>query len=246
MDKSRVRIWDLVVRSFHWLVAASFLAAFLIATLSDDRGAVFPLHALFGLTVLLMVVLRIVWGFAGSRWARFAAFDLRPSRLFAYVRGVAGAAPVEGSPGHNPATSWFALSAGLILLLLGVSGFLNGLGEEGAEEVHEVLAWTMLILSGVHVSGVLVHTMRGHGDVALSMVTGLKTADSSAAIGSARPWSAALFVGLVAVWFALLLRGYDATAGTLTIPVIGTTIELSESEAETRVDQGEEREDERH
>lgn len=243
MSRSRVRIRDLVVRSFHWLMAASFLAAFLIATLSDDDGTVFPFHALFGLAVVFMVVLRIVWGFIGSRWARFDSFDLRPSRLFAYFRGVAGAGPAVESSGHNPATSWFAVSAGLILLLLGVTGFMNGRGNEAGKEVHELLAWSMLTLAGAHIAGVLVHTIRRHDDVALGMVTGMKDADGAAAIVSARPWRAVLFVGLVAVWMALLVGGYDQATGKLTIPVPGTTIELSGAEDEANSDRGEHEEE---
>ncbi|MGZ8868100.1 MAG: cytochrome b/b6 domain-containing protein [Thermoanaerobaculia bacterium] len=243
MDRSRVRIWDLVVRSFHWLMVASFLTAFLIATLSDDDGTVFPLHALFGLTVVFMVVLRIVWGLIGSRWARFGSFELRPSRLFAYFRGIAGAGPAVESSGHNPATSWFAISAVLIFLLLGVSGFMNGSGNEAAEEVHEVLAWTMLILAGGHIAGVLVHTIRTHENITLSMVTGMKNADRSAAIESPRPWSAVLFVGLVAIWVALLVRGYDQATRKLTIPVLGVTLELSEAEDEAGNARGEDEEE---
>lgn len=236
METSRVRIWDLVVRSFHWLLAAGFVIAFAIATLADDHGTIFPLHALIGMAVVFMVILRIVWGFIGSRWARFTSFEMRPGALFAYLRGAVGRTPPTEHSGHNPATSWFVIASLVVLLLLGVSGFMNALGNESAEDVHEVLAWTMVVLAGIHIAGIAVATVRTRENVALTMISGMKRGDATAAIGSARPWSALLFVALTAIWAGVLVSGYDRAKGQLTLPVLGTTLQLSEAEEVEEID----------
>ena len=236
MDTTRVRIWDLVVRSFHWLVAGAFVAAFAIATLSDDDGTLFPMHALIGMAVVFMVVLRIVWGVIGTRWARFSSFDLRPSALFAYLRGAVGTTRPTEHPGHNPATSWFVVASIVVLLLLGISGLMNALGNESAEEVHEVAAWTMVALAGIHIAGIAIATVRTRENVAFSMISGMKRGDATAAIGSARPWSALVFVVLTALWAGMLISGYDRITGQLTVPVVGTILQLSEAEEVGEID----------
>lgn len=227
-----VRIWDLLVRSFHWLLAAGFVAAFAIATLSDDEGAAFPLHAIIGLVIVFMVTMRVVWGFAGSRWARFSSFELRPSALVRYGRGTFGLGPVTRHAGHNPASSWFALTAFALLLGLGITGWMSARSNEAAGELHQVLAWAMAILAAVHIAGVLWHTVRHRENIAAAMVTGYRRADRAAAIPSSRPLTAIAFLLLTAVFAAMLIAGYTPASGQLTLPVLKTSLQLREAEGE--------------
>ncbi|HEY0789309.1 MAG TPA: cytochrome b/b6 domain-containing protein, partial [Thermoanaerobaculia bacterium] len=138
---NRVRIWDLPVRLFHWLLGVTVLGALAIAVLVGDEGPLFGVHAVLGFLAVFLVLLRIVWGFAGTRWVRFRSLDLRPSSLGRYLREALG--PGEGGrhPGHNPATSWFVVATIAIILALGWTGFTMARGSEAAEEVHEILAW---------------------------------------------------------------------------------------------------------
>lgn len=232
------RIWDLPVRLFHWLLAAAFLAAFLIANLADDEGTLFPIHALAGLGAVFLVVLRIVWGLAGSRWARFSAFELRPSRLVHYLRGAVGGTTSTRSAGHNAATSWFAVATIAVVLGLGVTGFMMGRGREAAKEVHEVLAWSMLALAGVHIAGVVWHSVRHRENLAASMVTGYKNAEPAAAIASIRPWSAVAFLVLVAAFAATLAAGYEQSTRRLTLPLLDGSLQLGETEEGGGTDSG--------
>lgn len=64
---ARVLIWDLPTRLFHWLFAGGFRAAVFIAIVIGEDGALFPYHAIIGLTIALMVILRLAWGVAGTR-----------------------------------------------------------------------------------------------------------------------------------------------------------------------------------
>lgn len=73
MDDARVRIWDPLVRVFHWSLALSVLLAWISA---EGWGR---WHEWIGYGTLALVAVRLAWGFVGSRYARFAAFVRGPA-----------------------------------------------------------------------------------------------------------------------------------------------------------------------
>jgi cytochrome b len=226
-----VRVWDLPVRLLHAVLAVSFVSALVIAAVAGDESALFPLHALLGAIAFVGVVLRLAWGFAGSRWARFAALDLRPRSVVRYLGGALGrgAGTGEGA-GHNPATSWFLVATLSLVPAVAVTGVLTARGQDAAEDVHEVLAWSMAALAALHVAGVVLHRLRRGECLARGMVTGRKIADASAEIRSARPWSAAAFLLVLGVSGAVLARGYDAASGRLSLPLLAGPLQLRDAE----------------
>ncbi|MCB9592198.1 MAG: cytochrome b/b6 domain-containing protein [Sandaracinaceae bacterium] len=218
--KKRTLVWDLPTRLFHWLFAAGFLGALGIAASVGHRDPTFLIHKLLGAVVGFMVLLRLVWGLVGSRWSRFRDFTLRPKLLLEYLRGVFGGSERRYS-GHNPATSFAAVGIfGLVLatvataLLAPTYRFLG--------EVHGVLAWTTLAVVVLHVAGVVLHSYRRRENITMSMVDGRKDAPAAAAIPSTRRFAAVAFVALTALFTAGLVHNYDPTAGTVTVPLVGT------------------------
>jgi len=110
VESHRVRVWDLPTRVFHWALAALVLVLFLTAKLGGDAMV---WHARAGLAAGAMLSFRVLWGFAGGRWSRFASFSCSPRRLAAFVSGKDGAnVPV----GHSPlaALSVYAMLAALL------------------------------------------------------------------------------------------------------------------------------------
>src|ERR1035437_10986618 len=102
----RIRGWDLPPRLFHWALVLCFAASIVTGTIG---GSAMAWHFRSGCLVLSLLLFRLVWGFIGGRWSRFASFVHRPATVLAYIRG-------QGLPdhsvGHNP------LGAGSVLALL--------------------------------------------------------------------------------------------------------------------------------
>lgn len=237
----RILVWDIPTRLFHWLLAGSFLGAFIIANLFDDDSPLFAVHMLLGGTILFMIALRVVWGFVGSRYAKFGSFVFGPAEVLAYVKG-AVSGKGKRYMGHNPGST-MAIYAILGLLVAQVlTGVFMSSGEV-FEELHEVIAWTLLAVVGVHIAGVIWHTVRHKENIALSMVTGRKEGEQKAAIPSARPVVAVVFVALTGLWAGGLYNGYDAAAGEVTLPVIGTKMSIGEGEEHEGGERGEEYEE---
>ena len=100
-----VRVWDLPLRLFHWLLVACLIGSFVTV-----KAGLMDWHFRFGYTALTLIVFRILWGFVGPRYARFATFLFGPAALLAYLRKAAHA---PRTLGHTPvgALSVFALIA---------------------------------------------------------------------------------------------------------------------------------------
>lgn len=228
----KILIWDLPLRIFHWLLAGTFVAAFAIATLSSDDGTLFPLHAVFGLAIPFLLAVRIVWGVIGSRWAKLGSLTFDPRKLVRYFRDAFGEPKVRLFIGHNPATSYFMLAAFFLLAGLAVTGVMMSRGDESVEELHEVFAWTMVALVAFHVAGVAWHTIRHGENLAFAMIDGRKQAPTGNRIHSTRRGSAGVLLVLTALWGAMLVNGYDAASGRITLPFLATPLQVGETEEE--------------
>ncbi len=225
----RVLVWDWPVRLMHLLLGAGFIAAAAIAFLGGEHGAWFPYHAVIGLTLGAIVVVRIVWGFIGTRHARFGSFAFGPVAVLGYLRD----ALVGGGrrhAGHNPGSAWAIFAMLFLVLGLGATGVMMGRGYEGVKEVHEVLAYTMLGVVGLHLLGVVFHTVRHRENIALSMIRGTKTGAPGDAIRSARPVAGLVVLAVIGGWAFALVRNYDAATRTTTVPIWGASLQLGEGE----------------
>ena len=199
---SNVRVWDPLVRVFHWGLVAAFATAWLTA---DELQ---PVHKFAGYTVAGLVAFRLVWGFAGSRYARFAQFLKGPGDTLAYL-GAMTRGRERRYLGHNPAGAAMILALLITLVGTAFTGWLmedetrvamlpsmpaivvparsdddgdeREYGERGEvegplKEVHETLANLMLLLVALHVGGVVLASFRHHENLARAMVTGDKRA----------------------------------------------------------------------
>ncbi len=103
-----VRVWDWPVRLFHWSLVALVLVSF---TTAQIGGNAMQYHEWSGLTILTLVLFRLLWGFGGSTYARFASFLRGPRAALGYARTLLRGGPAFHA-GHNPLGGW------MIVLLL--------------------------------------------------------------------------------------------------------------------------------
>ena len=116
------------------------------AVTSDDESRAFAVHGLLGLFIAALVIFRLVWGLIGTRHARFSGFANSPAALAAYLKGILFG-PTREYVGHNPASSYVTWA--MLILLVGLiwTGLQMGSGNESVEELHEILAHSMLAWS---------------------------------------------------------------------------------------------------
>jgi cytochrome b len=118
METDRILVWDLPVRVFHWLLAASFIGAFVTADADGFRA----LHVAFGYTLVGLLAFRICWAFVGTRHARLAAFAFGPRAALRYLQSLLAGKALHYA-GHNPAGSWIIYALVVSGLLVGASGY---------------------------------------------------------------------------------------------------------------------------
>ena len=106
----RIRVWDLPTRIFHWALVACVIGSFVSVKIG---GNAMVWHGRFGLTVVGLLAFRLVWGFIGSTYARFAQFVRGPRAIKDYLQG-----RWQGE-GHNPLGALSVLAA--VLAVLGYS-----------------------------------------------------------------------------------------------------------------------------
>lgn len=228
----RIRVYDLPTRVFHWLFAALFGSAFLIAQLVDDDSTGFSLHMLAGLCLVFVLLLRLAWSLLGTRHARLTDLTLAPAQLFAYLKGVVTGGGRQWI-GHNPASSWAAITMSVLALALGVTGYLmaTGTGGDLLEEVHELTANAFLGVVLLHIGGVVLHVVRHRDHLQAAMVSGRKAVhrDTLQPV-EARPLAAIAFAVFTGLFVGYLLQHYDPQARTLDL--FGSTMQLGEGEHE--------------
>lgn len=170
-ENPRLRVWDLPTRLFHWSLVASFITVFVTSESEKLRD----IHVAAGYSIAGLIVFRILWGFVGGGYSRFAEFLPTPQKLAAYLKSL-----LQGSPrhyvGHNPAGAvaiFLLLAFGLIAAASGWATY-EEIGGHWMEELHEGAANGMMALVVVHIAGVLVSSWLHRENLVLAMITGWK------------------------------------------------------------------------
>jgi cytochrome b len=167
----RKKIWDPVVRVFHWSLVILFAANALMTDPEKD------LHAMVGYAVVGLIVVRVLWGLFGTRHARFSDFPPSPAAALGQMGDMAtGRRRVH--LGHTPLGALMIYNLILTMLVIGASGYmmttLRFFGLEWVEELHEVAVTWAEISVVVHVAAVVRESLRTGVNLPRAMVTGYK------------------------------------------------------------------------
>ncbi len=189
---AQIRVWDPFVRLCHWLLAT----AVIVAWLTDEP---LWLHNWLGYLAAILVALRVVWGFVGPEYARFANFVRGPRAVFGYLAGLIRLS-TKRYIGHSPAGGAMIIALLFMVAVTAVTGMANLAADRGTgplagvvakverpprvpgqrrpelfmKEVHEAAANVTLALVALHLLGVLLGSVAHRENLVLSMITGRK------------------------------------------------------------------------
>lgn len=211
-----VRIWDLPTRLFHWLLAACVIGLLISGQVG---GNAMVWHFRFGYAVLTLVLFRLLWGFLGGHWSRWAQLPLAPSQVGAYLRG--HATPAHRA-GHNPLGSWSVLALLFFLFFQVATGLFSddeiaNMGPLSPWVSGTVVSWAtnwhknigkfiLLALIALHLMAVAWYQFKKHMPLLPAMVHGDKTLSERVTASSDR-WSNRLLAFSCLLLCALLVYG---------------------------------------
>lgn len=189
-----IKVWDPLVRVGHWSLVAAFTAAYL----TGDESSLW--HEWLGYAVLALVAVRTLWGFVGTRYARFSDFVYPPRTVLRYARDVVRAR-AHRYVGHNPLggamivvllaclattsiTGWLLPAPGPASAAVAAAGHSTAAARESEseageqegplEEVHEFFANLTLALVLLHIGGVIATSIAHRENLVRAMMTGRK------------------------------------------------------------------------
>ncbi len=201
--KREVKVWDPLVRIFHWSLIIFFFIGYFTGEEESD------LHIIAGYTVLGLITFRVLWGLIGPKYARFSNFIYSPSTVMQYAKDMLNG-HAKPYVGHNPLGGMMIIALLVSLFAVSYSGLKvyaieEGLGplatpttvtfvktaqadddedeehegeedeaEEFWEEIHEFFANFLLLLIALHVTGVIVASHREKQHLVKAMITGKK------------------------------------------------------------------------
>jgi cytochrome b len=176
----KIRIWDLPLRLFHWLLVMAVIGSFVSVKLG---GNAMIWHGRFGYFVLTLIAFRLIWGFVGTYHARFVNFIRFPKAVLAYLKN-----PAE-TLGHSP------LGAISVVVLLGLflaqalaglfasddiafdgplAKYVSSSWVELLTSFHRLNEWVLLALVGVHIAAILYYKYAKRINLISAMITGDK------------------------------------------------------------------------
>lgn len=169
------RIWDPIVRLFHWGLVLSFAVAWFTPETLES------LHYWAGYVAGGLVVMRLLWGVLGTPYARFSQFVKSPKTVLQYLRAMLSGKEARHL-GHNPAGGAMVLALMGTMLAAAVSGWMmttnRYFGIEWVANMHELIVYILLGLVAIHLAGVIFASLRHKENLILSMFTGRKRVDA--------------------------------------------------------------------
>jgi cytochrome b len=188
----KIRVWDLPVRVFHWTLVVLVVISVVSAQIG---GNAMVWHFRCGYAVLTLILFRLAWGIAGTRYARFSSFLYRPSEIVGYVRG-----NFSRAPGHNPLGGLSVIALLAFFLVQASLGLFSNddIANDGplvrliSKELSDRITWfhtevniyVVYALVALHVAAIAWYRLRRKQDLVTPMITGDAPAADDAPAGN--------------------------------------------------------------
>jgi cytochrome b len=167
------RVWDPVVRIFHWSLVLSFGAAWFTSHSSES------IHQWAGYLAGGLVLMRLPWGVVGTRYARFSQFVRNPATVIRYLLAMVGGREAR-HVGHNPAGGAMVITLMAAMAATALTGWMMTtdayFGVRWVGRAHDLISHGLLLLILVHVGGVVFASVRHRENLVKAMITGEKRA----------------------------------------------------------------------
>lgn len=188
----KIKVWDIPTRIFHWALVAVFIVAFI----SSRNESCLDFHTIAGYLALGLVTFRLLWGFAGNRYARFADFVRGWAGISAFISAALRHRRPPRVLGHNPVVGWVVLGMLGVTIIIAITGIIAYSGEENlgtfaglvsfaagvyGHSIHGLAANVIVLMIIVHVLAALIHDFVFRENIILSMITGVKEDEESLA-----------------------------------------------------------------
>ncbi|MFT3928923.1 MAG: cytochrome b/b6 domain-containing protein [Spongiibacteraceae bacterium] len=141
-----IKVWDIAIRIFHWSLVAAFMTSYFSGEESET------IHVYSGYTIIGLLLFRLIWGFVGTRHARFADFIYSPSRIFGYARSLAAGSP-KHYLGHNPLGGLMVIALLISLSLTCYSGLKLYAEEDGKGPLAGATSLSVITPAYAHEEG---------------------------------------------------------------------------------------------
>lgn len=170
-EKQVILVWDVPTRVFHWLLVLCFAGAWL----TSESERLQMIHYAFGYSAVALVLFRLVWGFVGTKYARFTQFLRGPNEMAGHIKSVLSSHQ-HSSPGHNPVGGIVMVGLMLIMLLIGLTGYWSVKDFLGdfISEAHEAIASLALGLVIIHIAAAVIMSLLQKENLIRAMVNGKK------------------------------------------------------------------------
>ncbi len=168
-----VRVWDPVVRLFHWSLVVSVAIAWFSANHNE------ALHTRAGYVAAGLIAVRLIWGLIGSRYARLSTWVRGPRAVLRYLRDILTGTEARFL-GHNPAGGAMILALMTVVAALGLTGWMmftpTWYGVDWVTHLHGLIADVLAVLVMGHLAGVALASLRHRENLVVAMLTGKKRA----------------------------------------------------------------------
>jgi cytochrome b len=183
---TRVLVWDLPTRLFHWLLLICVILSFVTGNIG---GNVMEYHMLSGYAILVLLIFRLAWGFFGSPTARFSSFVKGPATVLSHLGMLLQKKTETPYLGHNPLGGWSIVAMLLLLFTQVATGLFanDDILTEGplyawvSKETSDLFTWVhltnrylLVALIAVHIFAVFFYFFYKHENLIGPMITGVK------------------------------------------------------------------------
>lgn len=199
LDK-KVRVWDLPVRLFHWVLVILLVTSYFSGRAGGDW---MKLHFWSGYAILTLLLFRIAWGFVGSTTARFSHFVKGPAAWFVYLKNFVTGRPTY-DVGHNPVGGIMVLVLIFAVLAQALAGLFSADTDLGTvngplanaipdkwvdrlTDFHKFWINVLICLTALHVLAAVTYLVLKRQNLIGSMFTGSKPLDHVTEAGKPAP-----------------------------------------------------------